>query len=622
MDSFRKLLFLSVALFTISYSFGQIGSVNKTLSVGETHQPTGICWDGSHLWMIDYTEDLICKIDPSTAEVLLSFPTPDTYSTGLAWDGNNLWCSGNRTNKIYKLDDSGQTTRIINVSSSPKGLTFVDGKLWYADSHKKHLYKLNPITGVYLDTIPAPGGSTRGLTYDGKNLWCADNALKEIYKIDPDHKKITMIIPSPVDYPYGLCWDGNDLWIAGNTSRTIKKMHTTGTNRVVYLDSLSAHLQYKLTIRNVGSTFMNLKTWISQPYSSLRQHLDSDITFSPFPLNFTNDQWDQRFAYFNNIINPGDSILFNMDMDVTTYDLRYYILPDEVGTLWDVPASIQNSYMADGELFDIHNPIVADAVAEAIGTETNMYWKARMIHDYVIRTIHYVLDGRWDSAPQILTQGHGSCSEYSYLFIAMCRAAHIPARYEAGAYNGGYLPYTDEVFHRWSQIYLPPYGWIHVDATWDDREYPANQSRYFGATSKRLFATTLGGGGSNKISWTYNSANSQSGGIRERSRHFTWSQIGSLGLETQPNTDVVLHQNYPNPFSEQTTISFSLNKNSKVNVNIINLQGVVVKELLSEHLSQGDHMLLWNRSDIAAGVYLIQLVTENEIQTTSCIITQ
>ncbi|MCK5820608.1 MAG: T9SS type A sorting domain-containing protein [Bacteroidales bacterium] len=622
MITLRKLLFLLLALSITFSSFAQIGNVSNTLSVGEDHQPTGICWDGSHLWMIDYSEDMICKIDPSTAEVLLSFPAPDTYSTGLAWDGTNLWCSGNRTNKIYQLDDSGQTIKTINVSGTPRGITFIQGSLWYADSQKKHIYKLNSDTGEYIDTIPAPGGTSRGLAYDGKYLWCADNSLKEIYKIDLDYQKIIMIIPSPNDSPYGICWDGSDLWIAGNSSKTLKKMHTTGTNPVVYLDSLNAHLQYKLTIRNVGSTFMNLRTWISQPYSSLKQNLDSDIVFSPYPLSFTNDQWDQRFAYYNNTINPGDSILFNMNMDATTYDMRYYIFPDEVGTIRDVSASIQSSYLADGDYYDIHNQIVKDAVTEAIGTETNMYWKARKIHDYIINEIHYVLDGRWDKAPQILTQGHGSCSEYSYLFIAMCRAAHIPARYEAGAYNGGQLPYIDEVFHRWSQIYLPPYGWIHVDATWDDREYPANQYRYFGATSKRLFATTLGGGGSNKISWTYNSANSQTGGIRERSRQYTWSQIGSSSIDPQPNTNVVLHQNYPNPFNDQTTISFNLAKHSKVIVNIINLQGIVVKKLLSEPLSPGEHLLLWNRTNIAPGAYLIQLLTEEEIHTTSCIISR
>lgn len=622
MKPLLKLLFPAIMIISGMTGFSQTCSVSRTLTLDNDQQPTGLCWDGSYLWMIDKTEDMIRKIDPTTGEILLSFETPDRFSTGLAFDGNHLWCSGDRHNKIYELNLTGQVIRSLEVSHTPRGITCINGSLWYADSYKKHLYKLNPETGEYLDTIQAPGGAARGLAYDGKYLWCSDKDINELYKIDLEHKKIILILPSPDSAPYGLCWDGTALWIAGYNTRDLKRMYTTGTETVLRLDSINAHINYRLAVRNVGSTSMNLRTWISWPSSSLRQKLDSEVSFSPYPLATTSDQWGQQFAYYNNPVSTGDSIVFNMDIDITTYDLRYIILPDEVGTIRDVPATIQNAYMSDQFYFDIHNQIITDAVNEAIGDEINMYWKARKIHDYIISHIHYELDGRWDAAPEILTRGSGSCSEYSYLFIAMCRAAHIPARYEAGAYNGGVLPYVDKVFHRWSQIYLPPYGWVHVDATWDDRTYPANQSRYFGATSKRVFATTQGGGNSNKISWTYNSANSQTGGSRERNKQFTWSAIGSSGIEAIPRNDEVQLHNYPNPFNDQTTISFSLQKPGLVNLRIINLQGVVVKELLSEYLGPGEHLMMWNRANLSPGAYFIQLSTNDQRQSTICIITK
>jgi len=624
MKTVRIWLFIIVLVsFTFSTS-GQIGHTSNTLSLPAGIHPSGICWDGSYIWVVSYSDRTIHKIDSSTGNDLFSFEAPDRFPTGLAWDGNHLWCSGNRTNKIYQIDpQSGQVTRSFDVTSTPKGITCINGSLWYVDSSKKQIYQINPETGAYTDTIPAPGGASRGLAFDGKYLWCSDSNLKEVYKIDINYKKIIMILPAPDDSPYGLCWDGSALWVAGYHTGTLSKMFTTGTERTVYLDSLQAHLQHRIMVRNVGSTFMNLRTWISQPYTSIRQELTSDITYSPHPQIITTDQYGQKFAYYNQQINPGDSMVYTMDVNVTTYDLRYFISPDSVGTIRDVSASIQNSYLADGQYFDIHSPIVLNAVNQAIGDETNMYWKARKIHDYIIQKIHYVLDGRWDPAPQILTQGHGSCSEYSYLFVAMCRAAHIPARYEAGAYNGGVLPYVDQVYHRWSQIYLPPYGWIHVDATWDDRDYPANQSRYFGGTSKRLFATTLSGGGSNKISWTYNSANSSSGGSMERDKKYTWSRIGSSVWHTIPvKEDVVLFQNYPNPFNDQTTISFKLVKPSMVKIRIINLQGTLVKELFSAPLNPGEHRLLWDGSGVAPGTYLIQLITSSNVKTKPCIISR
>ncbi|MCD6331566.1 MAG: transglutaminase domain-containing protein [Thermoplasmata archaeon] len=45
------------------------------------------------------------------------------------------------------------------------------------------------------------------------------------------------------------------------------------------------------------------------------------------------------------------------------------------------------------------------------------------LHDYVIKTLDYAIDGRWDDAPTVLKRGNGSCSEYCFAYIALCRAA-------------------------------------------------------------------------------------------------------------------------------------------------------------------------------------------------------
>ncbi len=614
MNPYRIILILAIISHIGFQGFCQIGEVNKTLTLSNGSQPSGICWDGSNLWVIDYSQDLINKLNPSSGEVLLSFSSPDIYPTGLAWDGEHLWCSGNRKNEIFQLSPLGEVISSVEVSGSPRGITFVNGNIWYADSSEKTIYEIDTESGEVLNSIPAPGGASRGLSYDGRYLWCADKSLKEIYKIDIEHKKIILILPALLDYPHGLSWDGSGLWVAGHNSGILKRIETSGSEKVIYLDSVKANLEYKLNVRNVGATLMNLRTWICEPYSSVRQNIDSEISYSRFPLSYTSDQWGQRFAFFNALIDPGDSIVYSYNMDVTSYDLRYIIYPDEVGNTGDVPVQIQNAYLADGEYYDIHNEVITAAVNEAIGRETNMYWKARKIHDYLIDKIHYELIGGWDAAPQVLTQGHGSCSEYTYTFISMCRAANIPARYEAGAYHNGSLPYIDEVFHRWTQIYLPPYGWIHIDATWDDREYPANQSRYFGAVSKKVFANTLGGGGSNKISWTYNSANSQTGGIRERSKQFVWSEIGTSGFEIIPKVDHQQLTIFPNPVTDQANINFKLAEPSNVYVCILNLQGSKVSQVISTSFLPGDHILMWDSADLSPGAYILQLRTDTEVR--------
>ena len=64
---------------------------------------------------------------------------------------------------------------------------------------------------------------------------------------------------------------------------------------------------------------------------------------------------------------------------------------------------------------------------------------------------------------------------------------------------------VDEAYHRWVEVYLPNYGWVPVDPSRGDKEWPADQAESIGNVANRLFITTIGGGDSEYLSWNYNS---------------------------------------------------------------------------------------------------------------------
>ncbi len=72
----------------------------------------------------------------------------------------------------------------------------------------------------------------------------------------------------------------------------------------------------------------------------------------------------------------------------------------------------------------------------------------------------------------------------------------------------------------------------------------------------------------------------------------------------------VLAQNYPNPFNPSTTISFELPGNSNVKLAVYNLLGEEVKVLVNSPLSAGTHKIEFNGSDLASGMYIYRLTTE------------
>ncbi|MCY7408986.1 MAG: PKD domain-containing protein [Chitinophagales bacterium] len=64
---------------------------------------------------------------------------------------------------------------------------------------------------------------------------------------------------------------------------------------------------------------------------------------------------------------------------------------------------------------------------------------------------------------------------------------------------------------------------------------------------------------------------------------------------------------FPNPLNDNATISFELNANSKVEISLNDVAGRLIKLLLNENLSAGNHTVSFNRNNLAAGVYLIQV---------------
>jgi hypothetical protein len=73
--------------------------------------------------------------------------------------------------------------------------------------------------------------------------------------------------------------------------------------------------------------------------------------------------------------------------------------------------------------------------------------------------------------------------------------------------------------------------------------------------------------------------------------------------------------NHPNPFNPMTTISFVLEKDGPVAVNIYNLNGRLVRALVDDSLAAGPQSVPWDGLDdagqrVGSGVYLVQVLSD------------
>ena len=264
-----------------------------------------------------------------------------------------------------------------------------------------------------------------------------------------------------------------------------------------------AHLSFEFTFDNHGpGKVLNLDVYVAIPETRSNQRI-SGLTFSA-PFTATVDEYGQPLAHFRfPLLEPGERATVGWQGDVEIEARTYAIDPAQVTGLDTIPPDVIDTYVGRQlDRYSLDSRTIQNAARLAAGGATNPYWIARNVHDYVARRLSYDNDGSWDDAETVFIQRRGSCTEYAILYISLLRANGVPARYVAGTRQRDDGRYVDTLFHRWNEIYLPPYGWVPVDVLHDD-SLSGPRDAYFGAISDERFVTTMSGGGSEYLGWNY-----------------------------------------------------------------------------------------------------------------------
>ena len=92
--------------------------------------------------------------------------------------------------------------------------------------------------------------------------------------------------------------------------------------------------------------------------------------------------------------------------------------------------------------------------------------------------------------------------------------------------------------------------------------------------------------------------------------------------ETMIPHTMKLYPAYPNPFNPTATIQFYIAKNYQTNtlLNIYDISGRIVAELINEKYGHGSYSVTWNASSFSSGVYFTELISGNQRETQKIIL--
>jgi len=187
--------------------------------------------------------------------------------------------------------------------------------------------------------------------------------------------------------------------------------------------------------------------------------LEIKYSIGPTRIFYENEN---RYAEFI-LTRPGELTTLRIDIEAELY--RYDLGTARSGkkTSHDGEADIDD-FLKDEKYLEKDDGII-ERISESLDGETDVD-KVRAIYDYVIENMEYEIMGNDNlGAVYAAENKKGDCTEYSDLFVALCRAKGIPARVITG-----YTVRFDEVSpkHHWAEVYLEGYGWVPFDPSWGD----------------------------------------------------------------------------------------------------------------------------------------------------------
>lgn len=162
-------------------------------------------------------------------------------------------------------------------------------------------------------------------------------------------------------------------------------------------------------------------------------------------------------------------------------------------------------------------------------------------------------------------------------------------------------------------------GWKTIDFSWADLTFAAGEK--FFVIVIHAYQSTFWFGMDNEAPFS-NRGWEYTGGLapdRDRETSDIMIRIMANAATGIDDHDVApesftISQNYPNPFNARTNISFSIDRESDVSIEIYNIAGQRVADL-SDHFKAGENLVSWDASGVATGIYFYRIEFGNASET-------
>ncbi len=208
------------------------------------------------------------------------------------------------------------------------------------------------------------------------------------------------------------------------------------------------------------------RLWIPYPASDRYQEIEN-LRFSGTEsyLGIHTDTKYQRLIIFAKWVKGVEPRRLTVSFHVKRTERLHRHLPEKE-PCWD--RSLFTDYLRPGSMSSATDKRLKDLSEKIVSGRRGMGEKAMAIYHWVIRNMQrkpetcYCGDG---DVSALLSELRGNCVDIHSVFVALLRAAGVPAREVFGIRlsRGSDVGEITKSQHCWAEYYLPGYGWVVMD---------------------------------------------------------------------------------------------------------------------------------------------------------------
>jgi hypothetical protein len=189
---------------------------------------TGIAFDGTRLWTANQGGSVsIITPQASTPYPATTVATGFTTPAGILYDGSNIWVTDYTANKLFKLDGLGAIVQTVTMGTTP-GLAVFDGaNIWVPNQTSNSITVVQASTGNVVATISADANNHLNApttaSFDGERILVTNLSGDSVTVFKAaDLSFIANVITGPGVQPDAACSDGVNFWVGIGTGNLLR----------------------------------------------------------------------------------------------------------------------------------------------------------------------------------------------------------------------------------------------------------------------------------------------------------------------------------------------------------------------------------------------------------------